>query len=227
MTLPKAEIAGFKALIRWRHPERGLIPPNRFLGIAEESGLIRLIGRWTIEQACRDWPGLRAVATTARRFISINLSGKQLTEEGFADEALAIQRAFGVNPGEIKLELTETSLITNTALATRHLNELSRCGNSIALDDYGTGYSGLGHLQNYPFKVLKLDQTFVREIMNSSLSFQLVMNSIEMAKSLQLEIVAEGIETADIAEALSSMGCDYAQGYLFSKPQPLQEWLGA
>lgn len=227
VTLPEAKIAGFEALIRWRHPERGLIPPNKFLGIAEETGLIRQIGRWTIEQACRDWLALRKVPTTERRFVSINLSGKQLTDENFAEASLAIQSRYGVVPGEIKFELTETSLITDATLASAHLDRLHADGNSIALDDYGTGYSGLGHLQSYPFKVLKLDQTFVREIMQSSLSFQLVMNTIEMAKSLHLEIVAEGIETYDIAAALAEMGCNYAQGYLFGRPQPLEAWLPA
>ena len=225
VTLPGNQIAGFEALIRWRHPERGLIPPNKFLGIAEETGLIRLIGNWTIEQACRDWLVLRTVATAEKRFISINLSGKQLTDPNFAQQALVTQMLTGVTADEVKFELTETSLIANPTLANLQLSVLKSCGNVIALDDYGTGYSGLSHLKDYPFGVLKLDQTFVREILTSNLSLRLVANSIEMAKSLQMGLVAEGIESLDIANSLAEMKCDYAQGYYFGKPQPLSAWI--
>lgn len=224
VTLPGREIAGFEALIRWRHPQLGLIPPNKFLGIAEETGLIRLLGRWTIERACRDWKALREVAKVEVPFISINVSGKQLTDQNFALQALATQQFFGVAAKEVKFELTETSVISNPKLASLQLGVLHSYGNIIALDDYGTGYSGLSHLKDYPFGVLKLDQTFVREILMSSLSFQLVMNSIQMAKALKLGLVAEGIETDDIATALTEMGCDHAQGYLFGKPQTLDYW---
>ena len=128
-------------------------------------------------------------------------------------------------PSELKFELTETSKIKDTELATSLLQQLKRSGNSIALDDFGTGYSGLGHLQLYPFKTIKLDQSFVREIRQSATSYQLVLGSISMAKSLQLDLVAEGIETEDVAITLAELGCDYAQGYLFGKPKPLAEWL--
>ena len=218
-------ISGFEALIRWRHPEHGLIPPQCFLGLAEDTGMIRLIGQWCVEQACRDWLHLRSVTAAERPFISVNVSGKQLRDPGFAADVIDIQRRFAIPPEELKFELTETSLITNHALATVLLRELKDYGNLIALDDYGTGFANLEHLMHFPFNVLKLDQSFVREIMNSSLSFQLVMNSIDMAKSLHMEIVGEGIESPEVAHALAEMGCDYAQGFLYSKPLTLSDCL--
>lgn len=218
-------ISGFEALIRWRHPQRGLILPSRFLSLAEDTGMIQLIGQWCIEQACRDWPSLRSVANTENPFLSVNVSGKQLRDPQFAAEVIDIQRRFDMPPEEFKFELTETSLIANHALASVLLRELKDYGNLIALDDYGTGFSNMEHLMHFPFNVLKLDQSFVREIMNSSLSFQLVMNSIDMAKSLHMKIVGEGIECPEVAYALAEMGCDYAQGYLYSKPLSLRDCL--
>ncbi|MGI9134059.1 MAG: EAL domain-containing protein, partial [Rhodoferax sp.] len=212
-------------LIRWRHPLIGLSSPLEFLGLAEETGLIRPIGLWVLERACMDWPALRSLCNVEKPFLSVNVSATQLVGNDFVGQAIATQQQHGMPPDELKLELTETGLIEHRALAQEQLQRLCEFGNSIALDDYGTGYSGLEHLQSYRFKTLKLDQSFIREMLNSSLSFQLVMSSIDMAKSLLLDLVAEGIETEEIARILKLLGCDYGQGYLYSKPKPLAELL--
>lgn len=218
-------VAGFEALIRWNHPKLGLVPPMDFLGLAEETGLIKQIGLWVLEQACKDWSQLRTLTTTEKPFVSVNVSAAQLTDGQFADQAIRSQKHWGIHPAQIKLELTESALILSPVMAQEQLKRLTDFGNSIALDDYGTGFSGLEHLQNYRFHTLKLDQRFIREMLNSSLSFQLVMSSLDMTKSLQIDVVAEGIETEELARILRDLGCEYGQGYLFGKPMALSALL--
>lgn len=217
-------LAGYEALIRWRHPRLGMIPPGQFLGLAEKAGQVREIGLWTLEQACRDWPALRQFAEVENPFMSVNVSGKQLDSADFAEQAIRIQQRLRMPPAELKLELTETTLIEYPMLASELLGALLASGNTLSLDDYGTGYGSLLYLQRYPIKTLKLDISFVKEIVNSNVSFQLVMNSIQMAKSLDLEVVAEGVESIEVAHILKSLGCDYAQGFFYSKPKPLAEF---
>lgn len=220
-------LAGFEALIRWQHPAQGLVPPLTFLELAEESGLIREMGLWVVRQACQDWPALRRLTAHDSPFLSINISPSQLTDGAFAEVAIGIQQAAGIDPRELKLELTESTFIQNQAVAQSQLRRLSEFGNSIALDDYGTGFSGLAHLQNYRFNTLKLDQLFIREIQNSSLSYQLVMSTLDMIRPLNINAVGEGIETESVAETLQQLGCEYGQGYLFGKPMALQDLLAA
>lgn len=214
-------LAGFEALIRWNHPTLGLVPPMAFLGLAEETGLIKKIGLWVLEQACGDWPQLRTLTRSDNPFVSVNVSARQLADGQFATDAMRIQRAHQMPAAELKLELTESSLIKSPAQAQEQLGQLIDLGNSIALDDYGTGFSTLENLQNYRFHTIKLDQRFIREMLNSSLSFQIVMSSIDLIRSLQMDAVAEGIESADLARVLTELGCQYGQGYLFGRPKPL------
>lgn len=220
VALSDRRICGFEALIRWRHPEYGLLNPTEFLPLAEETGLIRPIGLWTLRQACADWPALRTLVTHQTPFISVNVSAKQLTDPAFADDVLGILRLFEVNPAEIKLELTETTLIRNADMARSLMQQVVAGGVSLALDDFGTGYGGLEHLQNYPFSTLKLDQSFVGKLVDSELSRELVHGSITLSKPLRLATVAEGIETAAVAMTLETMGCDFAQGFYFARPMP-------
>jgi EAL domain-containing protein (putative c-di-GMP-specific phosphodiesterase class I) len=214
-------LAGFEALIRWNHPTLGLVPPMSFLGLAEETGLIKQIGLWVLEQACRDWPQLRTLARSAQPFVSVNVSARQLTDGLFATDAMRIQRQHHMPARELKLELTESTLIESPATAQAQLAQLTDMGNSIALDDYGTGFSTLENLQNYRFDTIKLDQRFIREMLNSNLSFQIVMSSVGLIRSLHMDVVAEGIESADLAHALTELGCHYGQGYWFGRPKPL------
>ena len=219
------QLAGFEALIRWRHPTRGLVPPLTFLDLAEESGLICDMGLWVVQRACGDWPALRRLTVTQRPFLSINISPAQLADGTFADVAMGIQRSAGMDPAELKLELTESTFIQNQAVAQTQLHRLSEFGNSIALDDYGTGFSGLAHLQNYRFHTLKLDQLFIREIQYSSLSFQLVTSTLDMVRALHINAVGEGIETDAVADILQQLGCQYGQGFLFGRPLALEDLL--
>ena len=214
-------LAGFEALIRWNHPTLGLVPPMSFLGLAEETGLIKKMGLWVLDQACRDWPQLRTLTRSENPFISVNVSAKQLADGLFATDAIGIQREHRMLAAELKLELTESTLIESPELVQRQLAQLTELGNSIALDDYGTGFSTLENLQNYRFHTIKLDQRFIREMLNSSLSFQIVLSSIDMIRSLQMDAVAEGIESAELARVLTDLGCQYGQGYLFGRPKPL------
>ncbi len=219
------QIAGFEALIRWNHPSCGMVYPLEFIALAEHTGLISEIGLWAVAQACTDWKLLRPLTKGDAPFVSVNVSGIQLADPHFAEQMIRIQNAHAMAASELKLELTESSLIKQPELARSQLRLLSDHGNSIALDDYGTAYSGLEYLQNYPFDTVKIDQRFVREMLNSSLSFQLVMSSIDMCKTLQLGVVAEGIETEEVARILKVIGCVYGQGYLFGRPKPLAEML--
>jgi EAL domain-containing protein (putative c-di-GMP-specific phosphodiesterase class I) len=145
----------------------------------------------------------------------------QLTDGLFAADAIRMQRQYAMAPAELKLELTESTLIQSPVLAQEQLAQLTDFGNSIALDDYGTGFSSLENLQTYRFHTLKLDQRFIREMLNSSLSFQIVISSIDMIRSLNMDVVAEGIETEELARVLTELGCEYGQGYLFGRPKPL------
>lgn len=219
------QLAGFEALIRWKHPTLGLVPPLDFLSLAEETGLIRDIGLWVLWRACQDWPQLRKLTSTEKPFVSVNVSAVQLRDGQFADAAIGVQSSSQIAPNEIKIELTESTLIQCRANAQRQLQMLTEFGNSIALDDYGTGFSSMENLQNYQFHTLKLDQQFIRKIQESSLSFQLVLSTLDMTRTLQIDSVGEGIETPEVARILGEMGCEYGQGYLFGKPAPLEQLL--
>lgn len=223
--LEDGRLAGFEALVRWRHPVLGLVPPLSFLPLAEESGLIREIGLWVLQRASEDWKTLRTLTSTPHPFISVNVSAVQLRDGLFADAAMEIQKAAGIAANELKIELTETSLIQNQLIAQYQLQLLTEFGNSIALDDFGTGFSGMENLQNYRFHTLKLDQQFIRNILNSSLSFQIVLSTLNMIRALHIDSVGEGIETPEIARVLQELGCTYGQGYLFGKPMPLDALL--
>jgi len=179
------------------------------------------MGLWVLEQACRDWPQLRTLTHSEKPFVSVNVSAKQLGDGMFAKEATRIQREHHMPAAELKLELTESTLIESPQQVQEQLTQLTELGNSIALDDYGTGFSTLENLQNYRFHTIKLDQRFIREMLNSSLSFQIVLSSIDMIRSLQMETVAEGIESADLDRVLTELGCQFGQGYLFGRPKPL------
>ncbi|TAN49158.1 MAG: EAL domain-containing protein [Methylococcaceae bacterium] len=220
--LAEDRVAGFEALIRWNHPREGMISPLDFLWLAEQTGQIRAIGLWTLERACRDWPKLRRMTNFGRPFVSVNLSANQLTGDQFVEEVRNILQKSRMDPGELKLELTETIIIGRPEIAAQVLNNLIELGSSLALDDFGTGYSGLDYLQRYPIGTLKIDRAFISHLLDNEQSLEIVRTSIELAHSLKMDVVAEGVETDAIRVKLLELGCNFGQGWFFGKPVALE-----
>lgn len=220
--LSSGRISGFEALIRWHHPVEGMISPMEFLGVAEQTGQIRDIGLWTLERACLDWPTLRERINHAKPFVSVNLSPSQLTGDGFVEDVKRIALQNKMPAAELKLELTETVIIDNPERALQLLGKLTEAGSTLALDDFGTGHSGMEALHRYPIGTMKIDRSFVSQMLTSAHSAKIVQASIDLAHSLKMDVVAEGIETEDERLALLELGCDYGQGWLFGKPASLK-----
>lgn len=220
--LSSGRISGYEALIRWHHPVDGLISPLDFLWVAEQTGQIREIGLWTLERACQDWPTLRERISHPKPFVSVNLSPSQLTGEGFTSDVKSIVSRHQMPAAELKLELTETVIINNPELALQLLGKLTETGSTLALDDFGTGHSGLDSLHRYPIGTMKIDRSFVNQMLSSPQSAKIVQASIDLAHSLKMDVVAEGIEIEDERLALLELGCDYGQGWLFGRPASLR-----
>ena len=221
--LSSAAVAGYEALIRWNHPRNGLVSPLDFLWIAESTGQIEEIGLWTLERACRDWPILRQHTDHKSPFISVNLSANQLVSEDLISNLSNLLLRYQIQANELKLELTESIFIDNPEQALILLSLLTRLGCSLALDDYGTGYSGLNSLQRYPIGTMKIDQSFISTMNSSAQSKEIVQSSIKLAHSLGMNVVAEGIETEDIYQSLIEMKCDFGQGWYFGRPTALKK----
>ena len=175
-----------------------------------------------MQQSSRDWPRLRQLTATENPFISVNVSANQLNDPAFGKTVHRILQVNGMPAQDLKLELTETALVAEQDIAHALLRELHESGITWALDDFGTGYSSLSSLQNYPIGTLKVDRSFVGQMLLSSLSMQIVMNTLGLAHSLGIDVVAEGVETAETFDLLRQLGCEYGQGWLFGKPQPLE-----
>jgi len=221
--LESRRIAGLEALIRWRHPERGIIPPNDFIPLAEESGLILPIGDWGLSEACRQiqtWCSENPECAAPR--VCVNLSARQFAREGLADHVEALMRQTGVSSRQLGLEMTESSLISDAATASQVLSSLRRLGVSLLMDDFGTGYSSLNHLHSLPFDVLKIDRSFVMRLSEGDQPLQIVRTIVELARVLGMDVVAEGIETREQYDLLRQLGCRFGQGYLFSRPVPAE-----
>ncbi len=222
--LATRRIAGLEALIRWRHPERGLIPPNDFIPAAEESGMILPIGDWGLAEACRQiqvWK--REDPRHGSLRVCVNLSARQFLREGLADHVGALLEQSGTSSRQLGLEMTESSLIPNINTALEVLGGLHTLGISLSMDDFGTGYSSLSHLHSFPFDVLKIDRSFIGRMEENEQALQIVRTIVELARVLGMDVVAEGIETSEQYRLLRQMGCRYGQGYLFAKPLPAED----
>lgn len=220
--MQSGQVAGFEALIRWYHPREGVISPMDFLWLAEQTGQIRDLGLWTLEQSCADWPRLRQQTRHAHPFISVNVSPSQLTSERFVDDVKTIITQTGISPRELKLELTETVIINDPELTLQLLQRLADLGSCIALDDFGTGHSGLDSLHRYPIGTMKIDRVFISKMVESPQSREIVETSIRLAHSLGMDVVAEGIETEDVRDKLLTLNCNFGQGWLFGKPSAIK-----
>ena len=215
-------ITGFEALLRWRHPKHGLVPPLDFIPAAEETGLIVPIGRWVIAEGCRQLAAWQ-VGRAQKLSMSVNVSARQFTGTALATALVAdVARAIAANglvPGALRLEITESVLI-DVGMAEATLQTLASAGVGLALDDFGTGYSSLSHVHRFPFDVLKIDRSFVAAMGDGPKNRGIVRAILLLADGLGMHVVAEGIETLDQANELSGLGCSHAQGYYFSKPLP-------
>jgi diguanylate cyclase (GGDEF)-like protein/PAS domain S-box-containing protein len=221
VSLTEQRIMGFEALVRWNHPERGLLGPGEFIPLAEDTGLIVDLGQWVLHEGCRTMAQWRAETPRAAELIlSVNISGKQFSQVSLVDQIRAILSETGFPPDRLKLEITETAIMDNADFAIDKLNRLKLMGISISIDDFGTGYSSMSHLQRFPLDHLKIDLSFVQQMDAGPESQEIVRAIVNLAHNLKLKVIAEGVETDAHRRALSSMACEYAQGFFFSRPVP-------
>ncbi len=215
---------GAEALIRWIHPERGLVSPAQCIPLAEESGLILQIGQWVIETACAQIKAWQLDALTRNFVLAVNVSANQFNQDDFIAQVQAVLQRHAINPKLLKLELTESLLLGNIENVITTMNALKEIGVQFSLDDFGTGYSSLQYLKRLPFDQIKIDQSFVRDIAFDSNDKAIVRTIIAMAQSLDLEVIAEGVETEEQRQLLLHDGCKYFQGYHFGKPIPIEQF---
>jgi diguanylate cyclase (GGDEF)-like protein/PAS domain S-box-containing protein len=224
VSLATGEIVGAEALIRWEHPERGLLSPDKFLPVAEESGLIVQVGAWAVGEACRrlrDWDRLHGGPSAFS--LAVNLSARELTHPDVVSTVLNAVRRSALDPSRITIEVTESTAMADRDSGFRALRELSDAGVRIAIDDFGTGYSSLDHLREMPADILKIDRSFVAGMAANSPDSALVAAAIAMGRALEMEVVAEGIETSEQVADLRELGCPLGQGFLFARPLPPEE----
>jgi EAL domain-containing protein (putative c-di-GMP-specific phosphodiesterase class I) len=213
-------IAGFEALVRWQHEERGLVPPGEFIPIAEETGLIVPIGDWVLREACQQLAVWRQQfgASADSLFMSVNLAPAQLGQPDLVDRTAAALDMANLSGRHLKLEVTETAMMANPLDVQTKLTALHQFGIRLCIDDFGTGYSSLSQLQTYPFDTLKIDRSFVSRIADGRECLEMVRTIVMLGRNLHLSVVAEGVETALQCEWLVAAGCTYAQGYFLSPP---------
>ncbi|GGX19571.1 hypothetical protein GCM10007242_28080 [Pigmentiphaga litoralis] len=214
------EISGFEALLRWNHPQRGIVSPLEFIPLAEELGLIKNIGRWVLHQACREaagWPETVKIA--------VNLSSIQFRNHDLVGDVASALRLSGLAPERLELEITESLLLQDNVSVLATLHELRKLGVSISMDDFGTGYSSLSYLQKFPFDKIKIDQSFIQRLSEQD-SVSIVRAVISLGKSLGMSVLAEGVETAEQLKVLQAEGCWDIQGYLVSPPKPAFDTIG-
>ncbi|MEK6333575.1 MAG: EAL domain-containing protein [Acidobacteriota bacterium] len=219
VSLDNGQLAGFEALIRWQHPERGFINPSDFIPLAEDTGLIVPLGLWILRKACQQltkwqWqnPANRSL------FMSVNLSGKQVAQPALVDQIRDILEETNVEARYLKLEITESAVMDNAETAVQLLKRLKGLGVQLSIDDFGTGYSSLGYLHRFPVNTLKIDRSFVGRIGEAAENIEIVRTIVSLAENMGMEVVAEGIETLSQLKQLSKLKCQYGQGYLFSRP---------
>jgi EAL domain-containing protein (putative c-di-GMP-specific phosphodiesterase class I) len=222
--LTTGETVGFEALVRWLHPERGMISPADFIPCAEESGLIVEMDRWTMREAVRQLKTWRdAGLVSSHVTMAVNLSAQQFEDDTLVEVVRNVLKEEDLPPTCLALELTESALVRNSGRAKEMLTQLRQLGVGLDLDDFGTGFSSLSYLHRFPFHTLKIDQSFVRDLHSSQESRAIAQSILQLGLSLNMDVVAEGIETTEQAKILMKLGCLYGQGYLYSRPiSPLE-----
>lgn len=232
VALGSGRLAGFEALMRWNHPERGLVMPGDFIPIAERSGLISDLTTFALNETGRVLPELMTSALANPRglagplFMSVNISGYDLSRAYFASLVTELLERTGIDPSCLKLEVTESLLMKDPERAATMLRTFRNVGMGVAIDDFGTGHSSLGYLSSLPFTTLKIDRAFVRPMLVDQTSRKVVELILRLAQELKVPVVAEGVESDAEARALTDMGCEFGQGYLFGRPAPFEATLG-
>jgi diguanylate cyclase (GGDEF)-like protein len=215
-------IVGMEALVRWRHPQLGILPPAKFIRLAEENGLIVPLGDWVLQTACRahrEWQAMRIAPAR----IAVNLSPRQFLHAGLVKDTLKVLESSGCKPSYLELEITESMVMHDPAGAALVIEELKELGVRIAMDDFGTGYSSLAHLKRYPIDTLKIDRSFISDLPGDASNMAITDAIIAMARTMHLTVIAEGVETRAQFDLLRRLGCDEVQGYYFSAPVPKEE----
>jgi EAL domain-containing protein (putative c-di-GMP-specific phosphodiesterase class I) len=220
------KLTGLEALIRWRHPERGLVPPAEFIPLAEENGLIVELGRWILETACRQTKLWQDETGRSDLSISVNLSGRQISDPDLVSDVARALATSSLDPACLTLEITETSLVRDVEATVAAFRALKSLGIRLAIDDFGTGYSSLSYLRQFPIDTLKIDRSFVAALDEGVESSALVRSILDLSETLRLETVAEGIETDEQRRALESLGATHGQGFLFARPMAPTEMAG-
>ncbi|QBK25905.1 putative bifunctional diguanylate cyclase/phosphodiesterase [Ureibacillus thermophilus] len=224
--LPKRfilKIVGAESLIRWNHPEYGLVPPGKFIPVAEESGLIGPIGEWMMKKVCKQlavWKknGFSLIP------VSINITSKSFLKQGFAEGIRKLLKHYDLEGKWLEIEITENSIMRNEEMVQKTLKELKEMGVKIYIDDFGTGYSSFNYLKTFRLDGVKIDQSFVRNIANNPENASITSAMIKVAQQLNLEVIAEGVETREELDFLLSLNCRYIQGYYFAKPCLIEEF---
>ncbi|WP_035068095.1 putative bifunctional diguanylate cyclase/phosphodiesterase [Nitratidesulfovibrio termitidis] len=221
MSLHDRKLTGFEALVRWNHPDRGIVGPSEFIPVSESTGQIHQVGRWVLAEACRALGAWREQQPSMRGVVMhVNLSARQLSQPGLVEQVAAVLRETGLPARCLKLEVTETMLMENPDYANMVLRRLKEIGVRLCIDDFGTGYSSLSYLQQFPIDTLKVDQSFVARMCREPGHFKIVQAVVALAHSLGLDVVAEGVEEEEQRIMLSELSCEGGQGYLFSRPVP-------
>jgi EAL domain-containing protein (putative c-di-GMP-specific phosphodiesterase class I)/CRP-like cAMP-binding protein len=228
--LQNMKIAGFEALMRWKHPEKGMISPGVFIPVAEESGLIVDLSRWALDVSCDAVKNLRKAANPKLMgphplFVSVNFSVKDFANGNFDTQVEKTLKEKGTDPAHIHLEITESLLMEAPGPAKEALEKCRQLGVSISIDDFGTGYSSLSYLHYFPIDTLKIDQSFIRSMSKQPSSYMLVKSIIGLAHNMNMKVIAEGIETEEEAATIRGLGCEECQGFWFAKPMPLEDAL--
>ena len=219
VSLDSGQIVGFEALLRWQHPTRGLVGPEEFILVAEETGLIRELGWWNLREACRQMSDWRTGPNgRPDLIISVNLSAKQFLQPNLVVDIRKLLHELSLSPDALKLEITESAVMADPSAAVEMLQEIKSIGIHLAIDDFGTGYSSLSYLHRFPLDTLKIDRSFIREMQEDGEGMEIARTILPMANNLRLDVVAEGVETLEQVSLLKELHCKYAQGYYFSKP---------
>jgi EAL domain-containing protein (putative c-di-GMP-specific phosphodiesterase class I) len=217
-------VTGAEALVRWMHPERGQVPPAQFIPLAEDCGLIFPLGQWVLARACEQLTAWASHSALSHLTLAVNVSVLQFREPRFVGDVLAVLQQTGANPARLKLELTESLLADNVQEVIDKMAELKAHGVGFSLDDFGTGYSSLSYLKRLPLDQLKIDQSFVRDILTDPNDAAIAGTVVALARSLGLDVIAEGVETLEQRDFLAGAGCLAYQGYYFSRPLPIAQF---